>query len=33
LMNEVKSAGEVVQDFKEDFIEAYDRLNTTLEDV
>jgi NAD(P)H-dependent flavin oxidoreductase YrpB (nitropropane dioxygenase family) len=33
LMNEVKSAGEVVQDFKEDFIEAYDRLNTTLEEV
>ena len=33
LMNEVKSAGEVVQDFKEDFIEAYDRLNTTLGDV
>ena len=33
LMNEVKSAGEVVQDFKEDFIEAYDRLNSTLKDV
>ena len=33
LMNETKSAGEVVQDFKTDFIEAYERLNGALEEV
>ena len=33
LMNETKSAGEVVQDFKTDFIEAYERLNGALEEA
>jgi hypothetical protein len=32
-MNETKSAGEVVQDFKTDFIEAYERLNDALEEA
>ena len=33
LMNETKSAGDVVQDFKTDFIEAYERLNGALEEA
>ncbi len=31
LMNETTSAGQVVQDFKADFLDAVDRLNTLLE--
>ena len=31
LMNESISASDVVQDFKEDFINAYERLNNFLE--
>ncbi len=31
LMNEEKSAGSVVQDFKEDFLEAYERLQLAIE--
>ena len=33
LMNETKSAGEVVQDFKADFIEAYERLTGAVEEA
>ena len=33
LMNETKSAGEVGQDFKTEFIEAYERLNGALEEA
>jgi hypothetical protein len=32
-MNETKSAGEVVQDFKADFIEAYERLTGAVEEA
>ena len=31
LMNEEKSAGSVVQDFKEEFLEAYERLQLAIE--
>ena len=33
LMNETKSAGEVVQDFKADFIDAYERLTGAVEEA
>jgi NAD(P)H-dependent flavin oxidoreductase YrpB (nitropropane dioxygenase family) len=33
LMNETKSAGEVVQDFKADFIDAYERLTSAVEEA
>ena len=33
LMNETKSAGEVVQDFKADFVEAYERLTGAVEEA
>jgi len=32
LMNQSISAGDVVQDFKEDFINAYERLTNFIED-
>ncbi len=31
LMNQTRTAGQTVQDFKEDFLEAYERLSTFIE--
>jgi NAD(P)H-dependent flavin oxidoreductase YrpB (nitropropane dioxygenase family) len=32
LIDSVRSAGQVVQDFKEEFLEAVERMNSLLED-